>query len=334
MIDPPFRRYIAGDFKDSDERLRRVSYSEVRERIARARRMNVHELSMEQVAARVALIMDGYRTMIRPLELNGAFRARKNGGGKIFDHVSELWYPPASVITSRGRFNRPHEPLLYVCNTGPGAIFEIRATVGDLITIAVLKTKALPFATFECAHIGLDRSESPAFGPQQKMDIPRNHPAFQAKLRDDGLTKKWMAVDSFLSDIATATHDPADEQDQYKITNAVSQVMLTIPGVHGLTYPSVATQLQNMNIAIKPDVADQELEIAEVWLMSVGPRAEQLPRLAEPGPFYQTRFLRRSLAIEPSGKIQWSDELKDVQPQDIVHLAPHQAHGDRPPWRR
>ena len=124
MIDPPFRRYIAGDFKDSDERLRRASYSEVRERIGRARRMDVSELSMEQVASRVGLIMDGYRTMIRPLELNGAFRARKNVGGKLFDHVSELWYPPASVITSRGRFNRAREPLLYVCNTGAASVYS------------------------------------------------------------------------------------------------------------------------------------------------------------------------------------------------------------------
>jgi hypothetical protein len=67
MSDPRFRPYIAGDFKGSDERLKGASYSEVRERIGRARRMNVHELSMEQVASRVGLIMDGYRTMIRPL---------------------------------------------------------------------------------------------------------------------------------------------------------------------------------------------------------------------------------------------------------------------------
>jgi hypothetical protein len=321
VTDPPFRRYIAGNFKNSDERLRRASYSQVRERIARARRMNVHELSMEQVAFRIGLIMDGYRTMIRPLELNGAFRARKNVGSKLFEHVSELWYPPASAITSRGRFNQPHEPLLYVCNTAHGAAFEIRPAINDLITIAVLKTKRPPFITLQCAHIGLDRSESPAFGPEQKKHIPRSHPGFQTKLRDDGLTKKWMAVDSFLSDIATATHGPADEQDQYKITNAVSRVLLTISGVHGLTYPSVATQLKNLNVAIKPEVADKELEISEAWLMSTDARAEQLPRLDEAGPFYRTRFLRRSLAIEPNGRIQWSAELQDVQPHDIVHLA-------------
>jgi hypothetical protein len=89
-----------------------------------------------------------------------------------------------------------------------------------------------------------------------------------------------------------------------------------------------------MNIAIKPAVADKELEISEVWLMSIDAREERLPGLAETGPFYQTRFWRKSLAIEASGKIQWSDKLKDVQPQDIAHLSPRQVDGAGPPWRR
>jgi hypothetical protein len=52
-----------------------------------------------------------------------------------------------------------------------------------------------------------------------------------------------------------------------------------------------------MNVAIKPEVADKEFEIDEVWLMSADARAEQLPGLDEAGPFYRTRFLRRSLVI-------------------------------------
>src|SRR5438093_13474648 len=67
---------------DAGKPARRASYSEVCERVRRARRMNLRELSMEQVASRIGLIMDGYRTMIRPVELNGAFRARKNVEGK------------------------------------------------------------------------------------------------------------------------------------------------------------------------------------------------------------------------------------------------------------
>jgi hypothetical protein len=270
--------------------------------------------------------------MNRPIELNGAFRARKNVGSKLFNHVSELWYPPIASITSRGRFNQAHEPLLYVCNTAPGSLFEIHPSVGDLITISILKSKA-PFARLDCAHIGLDRSQSPAFGPKQKKDIPRSHPSFQAALRNDKLTKKWLAVDTFLSEIATTVYESADEQDRYKITNAVAEVLLTIPGIHGLTYPSVATQLKNMNIAIKPDIADKELEVREVWLIGVDSRAEKLPGRTETGPFYQTRFLRKSVAIESSGEIHWSDELKNVQPQDVVHLSPPQTHTDEPPWR-
>lgn len=233
--------------RDASERLRRASYSEVRERIHRARLMDVANLSMEQVTSRVGLIMDGYRTMNRPVELNGAFRARKNFGSKLFNHVSELWYPPTAAIISRGRLNQAHESPLYVCNTAPGALFEIHPSVRDLITIAVLKSKAA-FVRLDCAHIGLDRSQSPAFGPQQKKDIPRSHPSFQAALRSDKLTRKWMAVDTLLSEIATTVFDPADEQDRYKITNAVAEILLTIPGIHGLTYPSVATGLKNMNI--------------------------------------------------------------------------------------
>lgn len=333
MSEPISRRYLAGGHKNSDDRLKHASYSEVRERIQRARRMKVRDLSPEQVASRIGLIMDGYRTMVRPLELNGGFRARKNVDGKLFERTSEIWYPPASAITSRGRFNDVHEPLLYICNTGAGAAFEIRAQVGDLITLAVLRTKAR-FVELACAHIGLDRSNSPAFGPKEKTQIPRSHPAFQKQLQADGLTKKWIAVDNFLSDVATAVHPPQDEQHQYKITNAISRPMLAITGVHGLTYPSVATQFKNMNIALKPEVADREFEIGEVWLMKIEAQANKLPGLEESGPFFQTRFLRKSLRIDRDGRIEWSGELRDVQPEDILHLAPRQAAIEGAPWHR
>jgi hypothetical protein len=303
-----------------------MSYVNVSQRISRARQMDVRTLSAQQVAERMRIIMDDYRTMIIPVQLNGVFRARRNPDGDPFRSASELWYPPAKLIQRRGRFNSSGEPVFYASNRASGAVFEVRPAVGDMITLLIAATKE-PFVELKCAHIGLDRSLAPELAEVQKNGIPRANQRFQAMLKHHGISKRWHQVDDFLAEMATMLFSPDEEEDKYKITNGISDVMFKIAGIDALNYPSVATQLECVNLCLKPAVADRLFKPSEAWMIRIEERADHPPGLKEKPTdvFYRTTFVRRSEEINENGNIHWSDVLKDVTPEDIAHLAyrPH-----------
>jgi hypothetical protein len=301
------------------ERLQRKSYSEIVARLQRARTMDVRSLTSSQVDKRVGLIMDGYHTVVIKAQMNGLYRARKNHGDEPWQSVSDLWYPPASAVRTRGRFNEPGSSVFYACNRATGAIFEVHPAVGDVITLLVIRSKRA-FADLDVAHIGLERSIAPEMGFVPHDRKLRTNPRFQGMLQHFGISKKWLAVDDFLSEMATTVFAPPEEQDNYKITNSIGRLLLKIPSVHGLNYPSVATRLESLNLCLRPEVADQFFYGAEAWMIKIEEKRDRLDGLKQEGPFYRTTFIRKSDEIKADGRLVWSDLLVNVTPEQIVHL--------------
>jgi hypothetical protein len=303
------------------DRLQKKHFTDVLASITRARNMDVRALSSAEVDRRIGLIMDGYHTVVIKAQMSGLYRARKNIDDTPWQSIADLWYPPPSVVLNRGRFNEPGTSAFYACNRATGAIYEIHPQVGDMLTLLIVRSKE-PFAELDCAHIGLERSLAPEVGFVPRDRMLRTNPRFQAMLRHYGISNKWLALDNFLSEMATTLFSPEEEQDKYKITNAIGRLLMRIPGAHGLNYPSVATNLVSLNLCLRPEIADQYFKPLEAWMIKIEERAEELPGLrSEKGPFYRTTFVRRSEMIEPNGRIEWSDVLQDVQPNQIAHLA-------------
>ena len=132
--------------------------------------------------------------------------------------------------------------------------------------------------------------------------------------------EKWLAVDDFLSEMATTVFAPHEEQNKYKITNSMGRFLLKIPSVHGLNYPSVATRLASLNLCLRPEVADQLFYPAEAWMIKIEVEKKRPDGLNQDGPFYRTTFIRKSEEIKGDGRIVWSDLLVNVTPEQIVHL--------------
>jgi hypothetical protein len=189
------------------ERLQRKSYLDVVASLQRARAMDVQSLTPTQVDKRIGRIMDGYHTVVIKAQMNGLYRARKNHGDDPWQSVSDLWYPPAAVVRARGRFNEPGSSVFYACNRSTGAIYEIHPSVGDVITLLVARSKG-PLADLDVAHIGLERSLAPEMGFVPRDRKLRNNPQFQGMLEHFGISKKWLAVDDFLSEMATTVFAP------------------------------------------------------------------------------------------------------------------------------
>lgn len=302
---------------ESLKRLRATSLYDLKERIRRARTLDLSAASDEVIEARIGKIMDGYQTNYLSVAMNGVFRARQNLGTTLYTNVSELWYPKPEFITRRGRFNEAGSPKFYVSNTARGAMFEVRLEVGRLVTILEARTKQ-PYVQFDTAHIGMEECRAPAMQQSGRARLLHSNPMFREQLRRANLEQKWLTVDNYLSEMSRYLPLPDQEQLHYRVTNSIARTLFRIPNIAALQYPSIATNLSCINLCMLPWAADEYFYAAKAWLVSIDAERDQLPG-TQKGVYYGLRFLRCSNAIDSAGNIQWCNE-RSFDYSEVLHL--------------
>ena len=141
--------------------LKGISIYDLRRRIAAFRRMDLETLSLAEVQARLARLLDGYPFSLSQMHIHGVFRVRKNPEqGKTLGHARELWYPPAHAVTELGRVNDVGQARLYCSSAPHTAMFEARAEPGDTVTLVLAKARQ-KFARMKVAFLGASRSLDP-----------------------------------------------------------------------------------------------------------------------------------------------------------------------------
>jgi hypothetical protein len=294
-------------------RLRKAGPVEFAARLSRARAMDLANLTYEQVSARIHRLMDGYSTKTIVIGTNGVFRARVHPSGvELFENVSELWYPPVSVVKMAGRFNRPGDVRFYASNEIHAALFEAQPKVGDFVSLVVAASKS-PGVHLNCTHIGLHKckeeleNRGAGHGPNLQT-----HPDFQADLRALGIDRKWRRLDDYFSELAVTVPEAGEEQHLYKVTNAIESVLGKINDHNALLYPSVATGLNAFNLALSPRFADEYFFASETWKFEILSHREDL--LGAPttsGGYFEIRPVARSLQIGDEGEIVWGEVSSD-----------------------
>ncbi len=289
---------------DRTHPLLRVSLSDLRARISRARAMDLKSLTDDQVFGRMARLADGYMKRRDPLVANMVFRARRNETRKPFEHASELWYPPASVV-ERGRFNAAEQPVFYVANRFHAAIFEMRPAVGDLFTVLAVRRRN-PTEIIRCISVGMSRCQAAevAIGGRHmhwdRLGLPHEK-------APPGVEARWSAIDRYFGDIALATCPPGAEEWFYKPTNALSRLFGTIPDTDALQYPSVAVDLKAVNLRLTTEKADQLFAPGEAWMVEVVDHRDELPGLPPlASGYFQMRLVARTDTIGDDGAMRWA----------------------------
>ncbi len=111
--------------------------AEIREEIHALESLDLRDREHDELLRRVRSICRGYMWMTRVIrEEFFAFRARRLSVPP--DSVSELWYPPASLITRIGRANGVNEPVLYTSSNGVTAVSELRPAPGETFCVMEL----------------------------------------------------------------------------------------------------------------------------------------------------------------------------------------------------
>ena len=278
--------------------------------------MHRAKLTEDQVYERLRRVMDGYSTVQHRLQTNMAFRARKNNGDEPFTNVSELWYPPASVVR-RGRFNATGEPMFYVSNRFRAALFEMRPMVGDTFTVLAAHRRP-PFRDMVCASIGMRR----CVAPEASQGTPGwllDHPTMQRLFAVPGFSTRWLAIDDYLSGICTAQCPAGCGDSFYKPTNALARVFANIPDADALQYPSVAMHLRGVNLCLPPHKADELFTAGEAWMVRITGYQDTLPG-APPSNigYYAFDFFARTGPIREPGELDWQPALGTPFPPYIT----------------
>lgn len=242
------------------------------ELIDRFRSQDLATASDEDISAQIQKIMDGYACYTRTVSMSACYRARINES-HVFQHVSELWYPPASAVTNPGRVNRTGNSVFYVASSQDTAILELRPEVGTRMTVlcCTLRDSRLR------PHV-MDVGVSEFVGPHD--------PKVAGRLVEDTVdgvrkleTKEGLARNRRIRKFLCAELMrivPPEDCTAYRVTQAIADIMLQSKRIDGLWYPSIALNHKGSNIALKPSSADRLLRPYLAWEALVEERVGDL----------------------------------------------------------
>lgn len=252
-------------------------------------------LEQVDVTKRLIELISETRFWFSTFTYSGLYRSRANDTNESFSHVSQLWYPPARYV-SLGRCNHPLQPRLYGATSFDPAFWEIRPKPRQRLTTLYAAAKDGK-DTLVAAVVGLSRSLSPHTLPHR--------PAFSTLVQEmrevhADAFEQFLLLDGLFDELMTSR---AGEQQSsiYKATVAISDFFLVDRNYSSLMYPSVAHELNGMNLIMGPEFADMNFNPVEAWEFWVDEGERGPPTLS-------LLPLRRSNAIHSDGSIEWLDE--------------------------
>jgi RES domain-containing protein len=278
--------------------LAKIARSTILDAIAELEGCDRAAISIDTLRHQVEALMQGYTCLTRSISAQNSWRARRNINSDYFKNVRDVWYPPADLVSTYGRLNRPGCTILYVAASQQTAILEMRPAVGDIFTILKLRladAAILPHVM----ELGFEEKSS-QFGLTASVRLVETTVAGSRFLGEEA--EKNLLIRSFLAREFVRTVDRGQEQ-QFKLSVAISENLLSSPEIDGVVYPSMAGDTRTFkggaNIALKPRSADR-LYVADACWVSV---VESLVP-APPGG-YQLRCIKRAKLIQPDGEIVW-----------------------------
>ena len=226
--------------------------------------------------------LKGLHYKIKPLCL---YRGRLNEGFDSFENAEDLWYPPSENVKSIGRCNDIQESMFYGTCKPETTIFELKFRVRDILTLMSAENGESDFNMFA---IGVSHPQKA--NPQFKVNVLNGSTPYQEE--------DVRSIDAFLHKIFIKTVN-GDDQAHYKITTAITQLLLEDPNVDGLTFGSAAHKSEGVNFVLKPSAADRHLRPGKAFEVQI---IDELPDNE-----YRCKIIRISSTINENGKFIWED---------------------------
>ncbi len=232
----------------------KLKTSDIISRYEKWKRLIIDGASIEEMKSVVRSVITGCAFQTLVTTSGKLYRARKNDGDKSFINISDLWYPPHSVIKQMGRANRIGQSMMYLAQDGRTAIFEMQLTNDDYFTVCELNIKE----NQKLNLIYLNTLENLNIPAQKKIHEERNKGLARLKYNKQGI-ENINLIHKILSEEFMRTDDKRPQQ-AYTLSIAVAETLLSYKNADGMIYPSLRVR-NDYNIVIHPNAADRTLKI-------------------------------------------------------------------------
>jgi len=176
--------------------------------------------------------------------------------------IENIKYPPSNLVERFGRCNQPKQSILYAGFIKPTILNELKPEIGDLITTSVWKEKK-DCEMFFCPiflNQPIDGTLNPrTFEMNQGFERTIKHLAENEKILIRYISQ--FVADEFSKEINS------NNDYEYFLSAYFSNIILheiNNGKVDAIYYPSVQEKLSFENIAIKPNVFEENYELIEV----------------------------------------------------------------------
>ncbi|HUT17418.1 MAG TPA: RES domain-containing protein [Acidobacteriota bacterium] len=222
-----------------------------------------HEADPGVVHEKLSWLLDHYDVINYDLSYDWPiWRARKCKTENGFGSVNELIYPPRHIVNA-GRLNNAGEPMLYGALNKNTALEEIGAEGGEYVHIIGFRIKK--GASIKCCIVGeidsVYRSGRAMISEELGVQLNRliQRMPYQAAM-------SFVFADAFLSSLL---RDPSASKNDYLHSRTVRQLLFERKSdLEAICYLSVRME-GAMNIALKPEVADERLDLAGTSVIKI-----------------------------------------------------------------
>jgi hypothetical protein len=235
-----------------------------------------------------------YQTYSLPEELP-VHRARPLEGKTWFMSEGDLGPPPPKNTIHYGRCHQPNHPLCYCSLYEDTALAEVGAKLGEHYALSTFK---MPKDSILVPVGELDyfrRTGQTYIGHETSQSAK---PYKEALAKEDGIVSAL--IDAFLADEFIK---PARAQTDYKITSAISDILLNgdlspHTPIDAIIYPSVAFR-EGRNFAILPEVHKSKMRLVEAETKII----EITDVLGYE--IFEYRQLATLKSVSPEGQLNW-----------------------------
>lgn len=204
------------------------------------------------------IILGHSRTPYHLKEIEGLIRARKNIGQRAYKNIKCFSYPKWKLISENkwdfGRCNDKGESMFYSTTETDTAMIEVRPQKNEHLTLIEYVPKRSDLE-IRVQVIGVRHLKE-----LSRYDtIFKNHQKEYDKLNSD-IKDKNDLINDFLDENFMQSVN-RNESWKYKLSIAITKILLKDPSFDGLLYPSIAINNKGANILLKPEFSDSNFTI-------------------------------------------------------------------------
>lgn len=244
-----------------------LSEAQIQEKLNTFKQLDIESLSIAEIQEKIGELIVGHNRKLYKLNPTGLNRARINYDTEVFLNSKDIWYPDYSTIDESkwkyGRCNDKGESIFYASSETDTAICEMYPGSTTFITLIECIPKNKPLEAL--VHVvGVDRLT------EARNDfklIFENHYKIM-KDENEQFYNKNLLIDNFINEQFTQVI-PENEKWRYKISIAITKILMSTPNVVGLIYPSIAANSKGANFVFKTDFVDSKLQITKAGMYEV-----------------------------------------------------------------